>query len=319
MPTPLLGRSCLRFARDAWSIRWTRGWSGVLDGSRSLLRRQPLPRRPGRRPRGARSHCPPGVRAAAAARSISPYEQSAARALAKLRSGGSDALIIDARGEPGCIEESSARSRSSAASSASTTCRGCISRDKAWMVVDGEPRSAALAFEAGRLHLGGVVPVEGAGGWEAIWERIAETTARGRGGKIALCLAGGGTEGLLYELGVLRALEQFLPQYRIEDVDILCGISAGAILGGLLANGIGPRRDRRRPPRPGAQGRAHPPERPLRPERRRARPPRRPPFVGRRPRTPQPRLRPLPPPPGGRLRGRAASSAGSPGSSRARE
>jgi predicted acylesterase/phospholipase RssA len=167
------------------------------------------------------------------------YEQSAARALAKLRSGGSDALIIDARGEPGCIEESSALSLLRGLFGEHDLPR-VISRDKAWVVVDGEPRSAALAFEAGRLHLGGIVPVEGSGGWEAIWEKIAETTARGRGGKIALCLAGGGTEGLLYELGVLRALEQFLPQYRLEDVDILCGISAGAIIGGMLANGIGP-------------------------------------------------------------------------------
>ena len=35
------------------------------------------------------------------------FEQSAARALAKLRSGGTDALVIDARGEIGGIEESS--------------------------------------------------------------------------------------------------------------------------------------------------------------------------------------------------------------------
>jgi NTE family protein len=176
------------------------------------------------------------------------YEQSAARALAKLRSGGSDALIIDARGEPGCIEESSALALLRGLFGEHDLPR-VLSRDKAWLVVDSDPRGAVLAFEAGRLHLGGVVSVEGradashgarSGGWEAIWERIAETTARGRGGKIALCLAGGGTEGLLYELGVLRALERFLPQYRIEDVDILCGISAGAILGGLLANGLGP-------------------------------------------------------------------------------
>ncbi len=181
------------------------------------------------------------------------YEQSAARALAKLRSGGSDALIIDARGEPGCIDESSSLALLRGLFGEHDLPR-VLSRDKAWLVVDGDPRGAALAFEAGRLHLGGVVstgasrrdggdpqtPGPAGGGWEAIWERIAETTARGRGGRVALCLAGGGTEGLLYELGVLRALEQFLPRYRIEDVDILCGISAGAILGGLLANGLGP-------------------------------------------------------------------------------
>jgi predicted acylesterase/phospholipase RssA len=168
------------------------------------------------------------------------FEQSAARALAKLRSGGTDALIIDARGEPGAVEESSSLALLRGLFGEHDLPR-VLSRDKAWLVVDGEARGAALAFEAGRLHLGGVISTQGSGNaWESIWERIAETTATGRGGKIAICLAGGGTEGLLYELGVLRALEQFLPQYKLTDVDILCGISAGSILGGLLANGIGP-------------------------------------------------------------------------------
>ena len=168
------------------------------------------------------------------------FEQSAARALAKLRSGGADALVIDARGEIGGVEESASLALLRGLFGEHELPR-VLSRDKAWLVVDGDDRGAALAFEVGRLHLGGVIPTAGVGGsWEAIWERIAQTTAAGRGGKIAVCLAGGGTEGAFYELGVLRALEQFLPEYRIQDVDILCGISAGAILGGFLANGIGP-------------------------------------------------------------------------------
>lgn len=168
------------------------------------------------------------------------FEQSAARALAKLRSGSTDALVIDARGETGGVEDSSSLSLLRGLFGEHDSPR-VLSRDKAWLVVDGSAGSAALAFEAGRLHLAGVIAAhEPADPWEAIWERIAITTAHGRGGKIALCLAGGGTEGLLYELGVLRALERFLPAYRLEDIDIICGISAGAILGGLLANGIGP-------------------------------------------------------------------------------
>ena len=169
------------------------------------------------------------------------FEQSAARALAKLRSGGTDALIIDARDETGGIEESSSLAILRGLFGEHDLPR-VLSRDKAWLVVGSDPRGAALAFEAGRLHLGGVIPTTASPGasWEPIWERIVQTTAFGRGGKVALCLAGGGTEGLFYELGVLRALERFLPAYKLQDVDILCGISAGAILGGLLANGIGP-------------------------------------------------------------------------------
>ncbi|APR82314.1 Hypothetical protein A7982_07663 [Minicystis rosea] len=186
------------------------------------------------------------------------FEQSAARALAKLRSGGADALVIDARGEHGGVEESCSLSLLRGLFGEHELPR-VLSRDKAWLVIDGKSSGPALAFEAGRLHIAGVISVEPNDGgspgkpgsapkppqdlaadpWEAIWQRIAETTAVGRGGRIALCLAGGGTEGLLYELGVVRALERFLPSFRLQDVDIICGISAGAILGGLLANGIG--------------------------------------------------------------------------------
>ncbi len=167
------------------------------------------------------------------------FEQSATRALARLRSGGTDALVIDARDEPGGVEESSSLAILRGLFGEHDLAR-VLSREKAWLVVGGDGKGASLAFEAGRLHLGGVVPAQDGTSWEAIWERIAETIAQGRGGKIALCLAGGGTEGLLYELGVLRALEQFLPSFRLQDADIVCGISAGSILGAFLANGIGP-------------------------------------------------------------------------------
>jgi predicted acylesterase/phospholipase RssA len=168
------------------------------------------------------------------------FETSAARALAKLRSGGAEALVIDARGEAGGAEESTSLALLHGLFGEHDLAR-FIGREHTWMVVDADPCGAALAFEAGRLHLGGVIAVpSGRDAWEAIWERIASATSHGRGGKIALCLAGGGTEGLLYELGVLRALEDFLPGYSLSDVDIICGISAGAILGGLLANGIDP-------------------------------------------------------------------------------
>lgn len=168
------------------------------------------------------------------------FETSAARTLAKLRSGGADALVVDARGEPGGVEESAALAILRALFGEHEL-PSAIGRERVWLVVGSDPRAAALAFEAGRLHLAGVIAAHEEGElFEAIWERVAQTTSWGRGGKIAICLAGGGTEGLLYELGVLRAIEHFLPGFRLADADIICGISAGAILGGLLANGIGP-------------------------------------------------------------------------------
>jgi predicted acylesterase/phospholipase RssA len=156
------------------------------------------------------------------------FEQSAARALAKLRSGSADAVVIDARGEVGGVGESSSLALLRGLFGEHDLPR-VLSRDKAWLVVGADARSAELAFEAGRLHLRGVI-APGASGVEGnAWEP-----------KIAICLAGGGTEGLFYELGVLGALERFLPEYRLQDADIVCGISAGSILGGLLANGLGP-------------------------------------------------------------------------------
>jgi NTE family protein len=185
----------------------------------------------------------------ATARRVSPiraqkvrlgFETSAARALAKLRSTRADALVVDARGELGGPEDSPSLSILRSLFAEHDLAR-VVGREKTWLVVGGDARGAALAFEAGRMHLGGVISADDdARAWESIWERIVTTISKARGGKVALCLAGGGTEGLLYELGVLRALDRFLPRTSVADADIVCGISAGAILGGFLANGIGP-------------------------------------------------------------------------------
>lgn len=168
------------------------------------------------------------------------FETSAARALAKLRSRGVDAFVIDARGEGGGVEDAPALSILRALFGEHEVAQ-VIGRDRVFLVTSSDQRGASLAFEAGRLHLGGVIAItEEDAAWDTIWERLATATARGRGGKIAICLAGGGTEGLLYELGVLCAIDRFLPGYSVADVDIVCGISAGSILGGLLANGMSP-------------------------------------------------------------------------------
>jgi predicted acylesterase/phospholipase RssA len=185
----------------------------------------------------------------ATARRVSPVrargvvvstETSVVRALARLRSGGADALVLDARGEPFGIEESPSLALMRSLFDEHEV-GGAIARDHTLVVVDEDARGAELSFEAGKLRLGGAVAGHADRGlFEAVWERVVNVLSMGRGGKIALCLAGGGTEGLFYELGVLRALSRFLPDYPLADVDILCGISAGAVLGAMLANGVGP-------------------------------------------------------------------------------
>ncbi len=64
------------------------------------------------------------------------------------------------------------------------------------------------------------------------------TRARKQKGKVALCLAGGGIEGLLYEIGVCMAMDSFFADFSVVDFDIFCGISAGSMLATLLANGV---------------------------------------------------------------------------------
>ena len=57
-------------------------------------------------------------------------------------------------------------------------------------------------------------------------------------GRLGLALAGGGPEGAIYEIGVLRALDDALDGVDFNDVPVTVGISAGALVGACLANGI---------------------------------------------------------------------------------
>lgn len=62
-----------------------------------------------------------------------------------------------------------------------------------------------------------------------------------RGGKnIGVALGGGGPLGLVYEIGVMQALEDALEGMHLTDVHNYVGVSAGAWNAALLANGIGP-------------------------------------------------------------------------------
>jgi predicted acylesterase/phospholipase RssA len=64
---------------------------------------------------------------------------------------------------------------------------------------------------------------------------------RRQSGKTALVLAGGGVTGGIYQLGVLRALDDILLNRSTLDFDIYVGTSAGAFVATLLAIGIPPR------------------------------------------------------------------------------
>lgn len=59
--------------------------------------------------------------------------------------------------------------------------------------------------------------------------------------KVGLALAGGVLEGGFYEIGVLCALEDAVEGLDFTQADVYVGVSAGAVLTSLLANGVTPR------------------------------------------------------------------------------
>src|SRR4051812_12871248 len=86
--------------------------------------------------------------APARARSVRFHlDSSMPRALAKLRSRGAEAMVIDARGEVGPLEESTAL-RLLDTLFGHHDLGGPVGREQTWLVVDSDARGAVLAFEA---------------------------------------------------------------------------------------------------------------------------------------------------------------------------
>ncbi len=70
--------------------------------------------------------------------------------------------------------------------------------------------------------------------------KLQARRSRGKHSKVALVCAGGGVTGAVYEIGCLRALEEILGR-SVLDLDLYVGVSGGAFVTSLLANGIAPR------------------------------------------------------------------------------
>lgn len=68
------------------------------------------------------------------------------------------------------------------------------------------------------------------------WDSPSAFSPRGSG--IAVCLAGGGFPGALFEFGALAALEDALPGWRTVDAEILVGTSCGAVVGAAMGLGV---------------------------------------------------------------------------------
>jgi predicted acylesterase/phospholipase RssA len=59
-----------------------------------------------------------------------------------------------------------------------------------------------------------------------------------RSARVGMALAGGGPEGAVYEIGVLRALDEALDGVDFNRLPVYVGVSAGAFISANLANGI---------------------------------------------------------------------------------
>ncbi len=114
---------------------------------------------------------------------------------------------------------------------------GAVRRGRAIVVVDPDEDGVRVARAAGERMLAEVLVAPSP---ERLIEAIRSLFSQENRGRVALCLAGGGVEGMLYEIGVLRALDEFLGERKVADIDLFFGISAGSILASLLANGLSP-------------------------------------------------------------------------------
>jgi len=109
--------------------------------------------------------------------------------------------------------------------------------DRIIAVLDAGECLADQAFELGKRRVGGfvILPFDG-----SLFDLMHSITSRKQPGKAAICLSGGGVEGFLFEVGVLKALNAHLQSRSVVDFDIFCGISAGSIVAAFIANGTEP-------------------------------------------------------------------------------
>ncbi|MBN1770034.1 MAG: patatin-like phospholipase family protein [Deltaproteobacteria bacterium] len=172
------------------------------------------------------------------------FHASAANAAAELARTLCDLVVVDNRPDPRRPYRSFAATPAGKLLPVLSSLRGGsrnVSRRQLVLLLSTGETLARDVYVAGAMKLGGYVVdpfVEPDRPGQGFLDQLATMLGTRRPGKLALCLSGGGIEGLIYELGVLRALDEFLVNRKIPDFDIFCGISAGAILAAFLANGV---------------------------------------------------------------------------------
>jgi len=93
-------------------------------------------------------------------------------------------------------------------------------------------------FVAAERLGGGAEPASRSSHCQHFLDVLLATMARRQPGKRALCAAGGGITAAYFELGALKCLADCLGPDTLSTFDMYFGISAGAVVSAMLANGF---------------------------------------------------------------------------------
>ncbi len=108
------------------------------------------------------------------------------------------------------------------------------------VLLDDDDQLAENTFCLGRYQIGGYITHPYKDNRLLKKARRIIGLASGVEGKRAICIGGGGVEGLLFEVGVLRALDAHMENFSVNEFDVYCGISAGAVVAALIGQGVHP-------------------------------------------------------------------------------
>ncbi len=152
-----------------------------------------------------------------------------------------DILIVDARkassdAQPVPFAETMAAAFVEALVGEDAPSPHAVRKSQIAVVVDDDPLVGDNAYHVGSGRLAGclVDPVRK----KNLLFMLDSFLKHEKGGKVAICLAGGGVEGLIYEIGVLMAIDAIMIDRSVNDFDIFCGISCGSMINSFLANGV---------------------------------------------------------------------------------
>lgn len=102
-------------------------------------------------------------------------------------------------------------------------------------VLEDDSSRGHRTFELGRLNVRDVIIAPKSTARLLRWIREVLYAGIIRENRIGIALSGGGVEGFLYQVGVIHALNRALIDRDLHEVDVISGISSGALAGALLA------------------------------------------------------------------------------------